>query len=74
MSLRENDVDFADIIRRFKNLPYKNKILFSPVEDGADGETVIYVPELYVINEQNRDETPATLRYVNIIKLLNSMR
>lgn len=46
MSLRENDVDFADIIRRFKNLPYKNKILFSPVEDGADGETVIYVPEL----------------------------
>lgn len=73
MSIRDNNADHAGIIRRFRNLPYKNKILFSPSEIGADGETVIYIPELKEIIEQGKDETPATLRHIDIIKLLNSL-
>ena len=69
MSIRENkDIEKKEV--RFLQLPFKNKLLFTPNEPIHKSLEVIYVPELREINNKNIDETPYLKRYINIPNLL----
>lgn len=63
-----------ELLRRFLNLPFKNKIAFvepgSPIVDSR----VIKVPELIELNAKGGDETDYTLRRIDVYKLLNSLK
>lgn len=62
-----------ELLHRFLNLPFKNKIAFveptSPIEDPR----VIKIPELTELNIKGGDETEYTLRRIDIYNLLNSL-
>lgn len=71
MSLRDSGYDIKSIHDRFKTLPFKNKICFSPIE--SDDDSIIYVPELHKLNLVGGDETECTLKQIDIYNILNSL-
>lgn len=52
-------------------LPYPHKICFTPLAHEA--ECVVTVPEMADLYIQGGDETPFTLRHINLYHLINSL-
>lgn len=69
MSQRD-DMSHA-ILDRFAALPYPHKICFTPLEH--DAQCVVTVPEMADLYIQGGDETPFTLRHINLYHLINSL-
>ncbi|MDE6461801.1 MAG: glycosyltransferase [Muribaculaceae bacterium] len=72
MSIRDIDLDVDNIVNRFKSLPFKNKICFSP--SGGNSHEIIEVPELRNLNLVGGDETEHTLKHLDILSFINSLK
>lgn len=68
-SIRDLTTDCDDYIRRLGQLPYRNKICFSP--NISAQSWVITVPELLELNTVGGDETPILEKYIDVVDLLN---
>lgn len=64
----------SELLRRFLNLPFKNKIAFVESESPVDDSRVVKIPELKELNRTGGDETDYTLRRINVYELLNSIQ
>jgi len=64
----------SELLRRFLSLPFKNKIAFVEPDSPIAHPQVVRVPELTALNVNGGDETDYTLRYVDVLQLLNSMQ
>lgn len=71
MSIRDNGYDIPTMLNRFCNLPYKNKICFSPIP--YPSSSIVCVPELKTLNLVGGDETEYTLKRIDVYSLLNSI-
>lgn len=71
MSIRDNGYDITTMLNRFCNLPYKNKICFSPIP--YPSSSIVCVPELKTLNLVGGDETEFTLKKIDVYSLLNSI-
>lgn len=60
-----------EILDRFKQLPFENKICFT--ESEYEGKDFIYIPELKRLNVQGGDETPYVMDKVDLVNLINSL-
>lgn len=75
MSIRDNG-NVENKVKRFLQLPFENKICFTPVNMNLiqTEKSLVYVPELCDINNMNKDETPAISRYVSVPSIINQMK
>ncbi len=67
---QRNDCD-ESTVNNFLNIKHKNKICFTA--EKFDLPCTVYVPELKDLNRYGGDETEATLKYVDIYKVLNDI-
>lgn len=74
MSIRDSFSNYKDVVERFQNLPFQNKICFVPELFDKNNTTIIEVPELKTLNIIGGDETEYTLKYIKIENLINSIR
>lgn len=74
MSLRDSGYSYHQMIQRFLSLPFPNKICFIPDEIKTSCQELIHVPELTRLNLVGGDETEISLRYIDIISLLNNLQ
>lgn len=72
MSIRDNGYDIDEMLDRFSKLPYKNKICFSP--KNVNSEHFVFVPELHMLNILGGDETECTLKHINLIQFVDSLK
>lgn len=61
-----------EILERFENLPYVNKICFT--ESVHPSKIFIHIPELKRLNIQGGDETPFVMEKVDLVSLINNMK
>lgn len=73
MSLRDIEYDQKAIIERFEALPFKNKICFSPKQVQSEFSNIVWVPELVKLNIVGGDETDCTLKYIDLLNILNNI-
>lgn len=73
MSLRDGSGDYDAMIQRFKSLPYRHSVCFSPIPDKEGDARIVCVPELQKLNIVGGDETSYTLSKINIVEFLNSL-
>lgn len=73
MSIRTKVYDVDGMLSQFSELPYSNKICFSPKGYKSNNE-IIEVPELATLNIVGGDETESTLRHIDIYQLLNNLK
>lgn len=59
-------------LRRFKDLPFNNKICFTECE--YPGNEFIYIPELKHLNIQGGDETPFVMGKIDLVNLINELK
>lgn len=62
-----------ELVQRFLNLPYTNKIAFVTEGSPISNPQVVKIPELEELNIKGGDETECTLRHIDIVKVLNSV-
>ena len=73
MSIRDSGYDISQMLQKFKSLPYKNKLCFSPMPLSASDKEIVHVPELEQLNILGGDETDLTLKYIDIYDVLNTL-
>lgn len=72
VKMSQRNSNSVEILQRFEQLPYKNKICFTALN--FPGKDIIQCPELTTLNIQGGDETSYTLQKVDIYNLLNNIK
>lgn len=70
-SIRDISTNSSEYIERIKNIPFKNKICFSPYK--SKYQWVMTIPELHELNiKSGGDEVPLINKYVDVVSILNN--